>query len=120
MARRRSTSDFESFVTVLTRPPWWACLAIALVVWLTLSPIATNSVDVSGATLDQMGGVAEQTRFSSGHDCATAHSTARSAMRGANIAKAFWVALITQLPFNNKELRGKRCLLAHKNTLGYK
>ena len=57
MARRRRTSGFEDFVTVLARLPWWACLAMAPVTWLILSPIANSPVDVSGATLDQMGGI---------------------------------------------------------------
>ena len=57
MARRRRTSGFEDFVTVLARLPWWVCLAMAPAMWLILSPIANSPMDVSGATLDQMGGI---------------------------------------------------------------
>ncbi|SDR83996.1 restriction system protein [Halopseudomonas litoralis] len=45
MARRRRTSAFDDFITVLARLPWWACLTIAMVAWLILHPIATNSVE---------------------------------------------------------------------------
>lgn len=58
MARRKRTSAFEDFITVMARLPWWACLVIALVAWLILNPIASSAVPVSrSATLDQMGGV---------------------------------------------------------------
>lgn len=58
MARRRRTSPFEDLITVLARLPWWACLVIALVAWLILSPIASSPVQVSNsALLDQMGGI---------------------------------------------------------------
>ena len=58
MARRRRTSAFEDFIAVMARLPWWACLAVALVAWLILSPIAANPVQVpSSGKLDDMGGI---------------------------------------------------------------
>lgn len=58
MARRKRTSAFEDFITVLARLPWWACLSIGLVAWLILNPIANNPVQVSNSTtLDDMGGI---------------------------------------------------------------
>ena len=57
MARRKRTSGFEDFINIMARLPWWACLAIALLSWLIFSSIASSPVDVSGATLDHMGGI---------------------------------------------------------------
>lgn len=47
MARRRRTSAFDDFITVLARLPWWVCLTIAVVAWLILHPIANSPVDTS-------------------------------------------------------------------------
>ena len=58
MARRKRTSAFEDFITVLARLPWWACLSIGLLAWLILNPIASSPVQVSnGTTLDDMSGI---------------------------------------------------------------
>ncbi|GGI91616.1 restriction endonuclease [Halopseudomonas pertucinogena] len=57
MARRKRTSGFEDLINIMARLPWWACLGIALLSWLILSSIASRPMDVSGATLDQVGGI---------------------------------------------------------------
>ncbi|MEB3733161.1 restriction endonuclease [Halopseudomonas pachastrellae] len=57
MARRR-TSAFEDLIVVLSRLPWWASLAIGLVSWLILHPIATAPVAPPAAIKPgDMGGI---------------------------------------------------------------
>ncbi|MEE3159177.1 MAG: restriction endonuclease, partial [Pseudomonadota bacterium] len=57
MARRR-TSAFEDLIVVLSRLPWWASLAIGLVSWLILHPIATAPVTPPAALKPgDMGGI---------------------------------------------------------------
>lgn len=42
MGRRKRTSAFEDFITILARLPWWVCLIIGLIAWLILHPIASS------------------------------------------------------------------------------
>ncbi|MGI3130273.1 restriction endonuclease [Halopseudomonas pachastrellae] len=63
MARRR-TSAFEDLIVVLSRLPWWASLAIGLVSWLILHPIATAPVTPPAALKPgDMGGILTAQRW---------------------------------------------------------
>lgn len=55
MARRKKTSPFEDIIEIVSRLPWWAGVALALVFYAWLHHVAAQPIAAAPTDLKQMG-----------------------------------------------------------------
>ena len=61
MAKRKKTSPAEDIMDLVAMLPWWAGVALALILYIVLHKLAAMSPNLTGLKPGQMGGALQQT-----------------------------------------------------------